>query len=56
MRQMGKKKFSLIDLYLHIVETAPQETLRAYVPDKYKMMDVGKIDHLQEAEDFAATL
>ena len=46
-------KFSLIDLYLHITE---KEILRAYIPENYRMMDVGKIAQLSEAEAFAFTL
>ena len=46
-------KFSLIDLYLHIAE---KEILRAYIPENYRMMDVGKIAQLSEAEAFAFTL
>lgn len=53
LQQMPTEKFSLIDLYLH---TCPSETLRAYVPTEYRMMDVGKIDHLDEANRFAQTL
>ena len=47
------EKFSLIDLYLHCCQT---ETLKAYVPHHYRMMDVGKIDQLSQAEAFAQTL
>lgn len=50
---MPADKFSLIDLYLHACQT---ETLRAYIPTDYRMMDVGKIDHLDEANAFARTL
>ena len=46
-------KFSLIDLYLSIAE---KEILRAYIPENYRMMDVGKIAQLSEAEEFASTL
>ena len=46
-------KFSLIDLYLSIAE---KEILRAYIPENYRMMDVGKIAQLSEAESFASTL
>lgn len=46
-------KFSLIDLYVSIAE---KEILRAYIPENYRMMDVGKINQLAEAEAFAATL
>ena len=46
-------KFSLIDLYLSIAE---KEILRAFIPENYRMMDVGKINQLAEAEAFAASL
>ena len=46
-------KFSLIDLYLCIAE---KEILRAFIPENYRMMDVGKIAQLSEAESFAASL
>ena len=48
-------KFSLIDAYLSIV-TRQAGVIRAYVPKQYKMMDVGKIDQLGEAERFAERL
>ena len=47
------EKFSLIDLYLSIAE---KEILRAFIPENYRMMDVGKINQLADAETFAATL
>ena len=46
-------KFSLIDLYVSIAE---KEILRAYIPENYRMMDVGKINQLADAEAFAASL
>jgi NDP-sugar pyrophosphorylase family protein len=46
-------KFSLIDLYLSI---ANKEILRAYIPTDYRMMDVGKINQIEEAEAFARRL
>ena len=46
-------KFSLIDLYLSIAE---KEILRAFIPENYRMMDVGKINQLSEAEQFAQNL
>jgi NDP-sugar pyrophosphorylase family protein len=46
-------KFSLIDLYLNI---AQKEILRAFIPENYRMMDVGKIDQLSDAELFANNL
>jgi NDP-sugar pyrophosphorylase family protein len=52
VKQKGEK-FSLIDLYLSIAE---KEILRAYIPENYRMMDVGKIDQISEAESFASTL
>lgn len=48
-------KFSLIDAYLSVVERQTG-TIRAFVPQNYKMMDVGKIDQLAEAERFAESL
>ena len=47
------EKFSLIDLYIDIAE---KEILRAYIPENYRMMDVGKINQLSEAEAFAQEL
>ncbi|MCQ2330697.1 MAG: NTP transferase domain-containing protein [Paludibacteraceae bacterium] len=55
-------KFSIIDLYLKVVSgrekvVGNKATLKAYVPrGEYKMMDVGKIDKIAEAEQFAARL
>lgn len=46
-------KFSVIDLYVSIAE---KEILRAFIPENYRMMDVGKIDQLSDAEAFATTL
>ena len=57
-----KEKFSLIDFYLHLCEqnstpnTIHRTPLQAFVPKDYKMMDVGKIDQIQEAESFAESL
>ena len=52
VEQKGEK-FSLIDLYLNISD---KEVLRAYVPEDYRMMDVGKIDQISEAEAFAQAI
>ena len=52
VNQKGEK-FSLIDLYLSIAE---KETLRAFIPKDYKMMDVGKISQIAEAENFALNI
>ncbi|MCQ2311120.1 MAG: NTP transferase domain-containing protein [Paludibacteraceae bacterium] len=53
-------KFGLMDLYLHIVAQRAQSrsadsvpVLRAYIPKAYKMMDVGKIEQIETAEQFA---
>ena len=53
LSQMPDGKFSLIDFYLHVMQDVP---LTAYVPTNYKMMDVGKIDQIEEAERFAQSL
>lgn len=50
---MKEDKFSLIDFYLSICEKAE---LKAFVPNDYRMMDVGKIDQIEEAETFAESL
>ncbi|MBQ4018845.1 MAG: nucleotidyltransferase family protein, partial [Paludibacteraceae bacterium] len=51
--EMPQEKFSLIDFYLKVMNEAP---LQAYVPTDYRMMDVGKIDQIDEAERFAESL
>jgi hypothetical protein len=51
--QMNQDKFSLIDFYLQVMDRA---TLKAFVPTNYRMMDVGKIDQIEEAEAFAESL
>ena len=52
--EMPQDKFSLIDFYLHLCEQ--NHTLMAFVPENYRMMDVGKIDQIEEAERFAESL
>lgn len=42
-------KFSVIDFYL---EVAAKETIKGFVPENLKMIDVGKIDSLHDAELF----
>ena len=54
-------KFSLIDLYLSLLNSQSpipnhQSPILAYVPSNYRMMDVGKIDQIAEAETFAESL
>ena len=51
--EMHEDKFSLIPFYLHIMPTTP---LQAFIPENYRMMDVGKIDQIAEAEAFAESL
>ena len=51
--EMEEEKFSLIPFYLRIMDSTP---LQAFVPANYRMMDVGKIDQLAEAETFAESL
>ena len=51
--KMPEEKFSLIDFYL---ATMKKEPFQAYVPLDYKMMDVGKIDQIEQAEAFAESL
>lgn len=43
------QKFSIIDFYLSICN---RETIYGYPPNNLRLMDVGKIDTLAEAEDF----
>ena len=47
------EKFSLIDLYLSLCS---EYVFKAYVPSDYRMMDVGKINQIAEAERFAQSL
>ena len=62
LNEIPEAKFSLIDFYLHLCEqnltpyTLHPTPLMAYVPDHYRMMDVGKIDQIEEAERFAESL
>ena len=53
LNEMPDEKFSLIDFYLKAMNKLP---LQAYVPGDYRMMDVGKIDQIEEAEAFAESL
>ena len=50
---MPEDKFSLINFYLRTMQRVP---FRAYVPANYQMMDVGKIDQIEQAEAFAESL
>ena len=51
--ETAAEKFSLIDFYLDVMQ---KEVLQAYVPADYRMMDVGKIGQIAEAEAFAERL
>jgi len=53
LKEMPQEKFSLIDFYLQVMDKVP---LRAFVPTDYRMMDVGKIDQIEQAEAFAESL
>lgn len=53
LRESKEDKFPLISFYLEIMH---RTELRAYVPENYRMMDVGKIDQIEEAEAFAESL
>jgi len=63
-RVVAKKgdKFSLVDLYLSVCEesilpsSSHFSSFKAFVPQDYRMMDVGKIDQIEEAERFAESL
>lgn len=53
LMQSWPEKFPIVDFYLKALET---ETIGAFVPADYRMMDIGKIDHLDEAKAFAESL
>ena len=53
LAQMPESEFSLIAFYLEIMNSVP---LKAYIPENYRMMDVGKINQIGEAEHFAKKL
>ena len=53
LQDMPQEKFSLIDFYLQVMN---EVQLKAFVPSDYRMMDVGKIDQIEEAERFAESL
>ena len=62
LAQYPEDKFSLIDFYLSICQKqitnhqSPIINLKAFVPTDYRMMDVGKINQIEEAERFAQSL
>ena len=51
MNQMAEDKFSLIDLYMHILGSGGD--IQAFIPNNCRMMDVGKIEQLAEVEQWA---
>ncbi len=53
LKEMQESKFSMIDFYLKVMG---EVELKAYVPKDYRMMDVGKIDQIEEAERFAKSI
>lgn len=55
MDQMKSDRFSLVDLYMHIVEQ--DGCIQVYEPrNQYQMMDVGKIEQLPDVERWAENL
>lgn len=53
LMQAWPERFPIVDFYLDALQS---NTIQAYVPTHYRMMDIGKIDHLSEAETFAQEL
>lgn len=47
------ERFSIIDFYLAVAGTHP---IYGYIPKDFRMMDVGKLDSLREAEEFVGKL
>ena len=50
LKELQESKFSLISFYLDAMKAVP---LKAYIPEGYMMMDVGKIEQIDSAEHFA---
>ncbi len=46
-----EEKFSIIDFYLANMNP---EIINGYIPENYRMLDVGKLDILDKAEEFAS--
>ena len=53
LKEVQEAKFSLISFYLDVMKAVP---LKAYIPEGYRMMDVGKIEQINVAERFANML
>jgi len=61
VRQQKGPKFSIIDVFLASLTDSPvhrftDSPIQAYLPTHYRMMDVGKINQIAEAETFARGL
>lgn len=52
MKDFGER-FSIVDFYLSWVHL---QAIKAFIPDDFQMIDVGKLDVLDEAEKFYQTL
>lgn len=52
MKDFGER-FSIVDFYLSWVHS---QAIKAFIPDDFQMIDVGKLDVLDEAEKFYQTL
>ena len=53
LMQSYEAKFPIMDFYLSNMK---KEIISGFVPDNFRMMDVGKIDVLEEAESFVKPL
>jgi NDP-sugar pyrophosphorylase family protein len=53
LMQSYPAKFSIMDFYL---QNMNQNNILSFVPADYKMLDVGKINVLEEAERFVSTI
>ncbi|MCL1867738.1 MAG: nucleotidyltransferase family protein [Paludibacter sp.] len=49
LEKMPQAKFSLTDFYL---QNTKNQCIKAYIPPDFKMLDIGKIDVLSQAENF----
>jgi len=52
LMEMSEKKFPIMDFYL---SNAASQDINGFVPVDFKMLDVGKLDVLDEAEKFVTT-
>jgi NDP-sugar pyrophosphorylase family protein len=53
MNGQWKGKFSIMDFYLAVCDKV---SIRAYAPTNLKLVDVGKIDTIEKAENFLASI